>query len=128
VFRDSFAQDDCGVIYANAAKDYGAMQDAIAALPDIEMLHSVKAPDLGAKDAPKVCQFRRVAKDVKDDWCDIMRLLDTANDEQFLSEVGQGFFSDLVRGPNTFKCKNLCDSCCGKWPYQYTVSGYDGDW
>ena len=92
------AQDDCGVVYANAAKDYGAMQDAIAALPDVKMIHSVKAPDLGPTDAPKVCQFRRVAKDVKDDWCDIMRLLDTANDERFLSEVKQGFFSDLVRG------------------------------
>ena len=40
--------------YANAAKDYGAMQDAIAALPDVEMIHSVKAPDLGPDSAPKV--------------------------------------------------------------------------
>ena len=107
MLRNAFAQDDCGVIYANAAKDYGAMQDAIAALPDVEMIHSVNAPDLGSKDAPKVCQFRRVAKDVKDDWCDIMRLFDTSNDEQFLSEVGPGFFSDLVRGPNTFECTEL---------------------
>lgn len=40
--------------YADAAKDYGAMQDAIAALPDVEMIHSVKAPDLGPDNAPKV--------------------------------------------------------------------------
>jgi hypothetical protein len=87
--------DDCGVIYGHAAKDYGAMEAAIAALPDVRMIHSVKAPDLGAADAPKVCQFRRVAKDLLDTWPDTMRLLDTANDEAFLSEVGPGFFSDL---------------------------------
>jgi hypothetical protein len=135
------------VTYANAAKDYGAMQDAIAALPDVEMIHSVKAPDLGPdnapkvrlsvcvsspclpvspslslslssvpNDAPKVCQFRRVAKDVKDDWCDIMRLLDTANDERFLSEVGpdKGFFSDLVR-PGHFHPKCALSVLCDSW-------------
>ena len=25
----------------------------------------------------RVCQFRRVGKDLKDDWVDVMRLLDT---------------------------------------------------
>eukprot|EP01050_Picozoa_sp_SAG11_P011482 SAG11_NODE_1217_length_5498_cov_3.519444_3_plen_196_part_00 len=87
--------DDCGVIYAHAAEDYGAMEQAIAAVPHVEMIHSVKAPDLGPADAPKVCQFRRVGKDLLDTWEDTMRLLDTANDERFLSQVGPGFFSDL---------------------------------
>ena len=87
--------DDCGVVYAHAARDYGAMQRAIAALPGVAMIHSVKAPDLGPTDAPRVCQFRRVAKDLKDTWQDTMRLLDTANDESFLQRVGPGFFSDL---------------------------------
>ena len=87
--------DDCGVIYADAAKDYGAMERAIAAVPNVTMIHSVKAPDLRPADAPHVCQFRRVAKDLKDTWEDIVRLLDTANDEEFLSIVGPGFFSDL---------------------------------
>jgi alpha-galactosidase len=87
--------DDCGVVYAHAAQDYGAMQKAIAALPGVAMIHSVKAPDLGPIDAPHVCQFRRVGKDLKDTWQDTMRLLDTANDESFLSKVGPGFFVDL---------------------------------
>ena len=34
--------DDCGVVYADAAKDYGAMERAIAAVPDVTMIHSVK--------------------------------------------------------------------------------------
>lgn len=42
-----------------------------------------------------MCQFRRVAKDLKDDWANVMRLLDTANDEDFLSITGPGFFPDL---------------------------------
>ena len=42
--------DDCGVVYAHAAQDYGAMERAIAALPRHRMLHSVKAPDLSPKD------------------------------------------------------------------------------
>ena len=42
-----------------------------------------------------MCQFRRVAKDLLDDWQDVVRLLDTSNDERFLSRVGPGFFSDL---------------------------------
>ena len=94
------------------------MQDAIAALPDVEMIHSVKAPDLDPQDATNVCQFRRVAKDVKDDWCDIMRLLDTANDARFLSEVGPGFFSDLVREPNIII--RLRSSVCKSQPL-YTL-------
>eukprot|EP00729_Bicosta_minor_P007082 gene7082-31882_t len=80
--------DDCSVIYANAAKDYGAMQQAIASLPNVAMIHSTKAPDLSAADAPHVTQFRRVAKDLLDDWEDVMRLLDTANDADFLNVVG----------------------------------------
>jgi alpha-galactosidase len=89
--------DDCRVKYSDAAKDYGAMQRAIAALPAVAMIHSTKAPDLGPVDAPKVTQFRRVGKDLKDDWQDVVRLLDTANDERYLqlSGQGQGFFSDL---------------------------------
>lgn len=83
------------MVYAHAAADYGAMQTAIAALPSVSMVHSVKAPDLSAADAPKVCQFRRVAKDLKMDWEDTMRLLDTAMDGSFLDIVGPGFFSDL---------------------------------
>lgn len=73
---------------ANAAKDYGAMQQAIASLPNVAMIHSTKAPDLSAADAPHVTQFRRVAKDLLDDWEDVMRLLDTANDADFLNVVG----------------------------------------
>ena len=76
------------VVYANAAKDYGAMEKAIAAVPDVAMIHSTKAPDLRGVDAAAVTQFRRVAKDLLDDWSDVMRLLDTANDEEFLSRVG----------------------------------------
>eukprot|EP00040_Diaphanoeca_grandis_P016624 m.86054 g.86054 ORF g.86054 m.86054 type:complete len:571 (-) comp25922_c0_seq1:158-1870(-) len=87
--------DDCRVIYADAAKDYGAMETAIAAIPDVEIIHNVKAPDLGPADAARVCQFRRVGKDLKDDWEDVVRLIDTANSEPFLSIVGEGFFSDL---------------------------------
>ena len=56
--------DDCGVVYAHAAQDYGAMEKALAAVPGVRLIHSVKAPDLGAKDAPKVSQFRRVGKDL----------------------------------------------------------------
>lgn len=82
-------------MYADATKDYGAMEQAIAKLTDVQMIHNVKAPDLGPEAAPNVCQFRRVGKDLKDDWFDVMRLLDTANDERFLSKVGPGFFSDL---------------------------------
>ena len=73
----------------------------------------ISVADQSPDDAPKVCQFRRVAKDVKDDWCDIMRLLDTANDERFLSEVGpdKGFFSDLVCPAfvRRVHCTFLCD-------------------
>ena len=46
------------------------------------MIHSVKAPDLGPADAPLVCNFRRVGKDLKDTWEDVVRLLDTGNDER----------------------------------------------
>ena len=56
--------DDCGVVYAHAAQDYGAMEKTLAAVPGVRLIHSVKAPDLGAKDAPKVSQFRRVGKDL----------------------------------------------------------------
>ena len=38
--------DDCGVVYADAAKDYGAMERAIAAVPGVAMIHSVKVREL----------------------------------------------------------------------------------
>lgn len=85
----------------------------------VEMIHNVKAPDLSAADAPSVCQSRRVAKDLKETWPDIMRLLDTANDKAFLDRVGPGFFSDLdmlevghpgnCDGEGSLECPGLTD-------------------
>lgn len=69
------------------------------------MLHDVKAPDLTPAQATQVSQFRRVAKDLKNDWHDMVRVLDTGDDNSFLDNVGpaKGFFSDfdiLVRMRN----------------------------
>lgn len=40
-------------------------------------------------------QFRRVAKDLKNTWPDMLRVWDTAMDEEYLQHVGHNFFSDL---------------------------------
>ena len=95
------------------------MQKALANVPVVPIMHSVKAPDLSAVDAPKVCQFRRVGKDVHDTWEDIVRSIDTANSESFLSQVGKnnGFFSDLdmLEVGNPGNCKvNFPGQKCGK--------------
>ena len=45
---DFLKNDDCGVVYANSVRDYGAMQRALAAVSR-PMLHNVKAPDLPAQ-------------------------------------------------------------------------------
>ena len=83
---DFVKNDDCGVVYANAALDYGAMQRAIASVAR-PMLHNVKAPDLTPASAREVCQLKRVGKDLKNDWQDMVRVLDTGMDARFLNEV-----------------------------------------
>jgi len=49
------------VTYADAYRDYGAMERALAAVRRT-ILHNVKAPDLNSSVAAEVCQFRRVGK------------------------------------------------------------------
>jgi hypothetical protein len=73
-------------VYADAAKDYGAMQQAIASVAR-PMLHNVKAPDLTPTSAVRVCQLKRVGKDLKNDWEDLVRVLDTGMDDGYLNEV-----------------------------------------
>eukprot|EP00054_Salpingoeca_dolichothecata_P021598 m.138683 g.138683 ORF g.138683 m.138683 type:complete len:461 (+) comp24042_c0_seq1:349-1731(+) len=93
---DFLKNDDCHVNYSHAFQDYGAMEQAIAALP-VPMLHNVKAPDLNASVAADVCQFRRVAKDLKNTWQDMVRVLDTGTDEGFQAAAGpaKSFFNDF---------------------------------
>ena len=50
---DFLKNDDCGVIYAHAYHDYGAMQRAIASVRR-PMIHNVKAPDLPANESVQV--------------------------------------------------------------------------
>lgn len=61
------------------------------------ILHDVKAPDLTPQQAVAVAQFRRVAKDLKNTWFDMVRVLDTGDDNAFLDMVGpeHGFYSDF---------------------------------
>lgn len=61
------------------------------------ILHDVKAPDLTPQEAVNVSQFRRVAKDLKNTWWDMVRVLDTGDDDSYLSVVGpsNSFFSDF---------------------------------
>jgi alpha-galactosidase len=73
---DFVKNDDCGVVYADAFKDYGVMQEAIAKVPR-PMIHNVKAPDLPANESVQVSQFRRVGKDLKNSWENLVRVLDT---------------------------------------------------
>lgn len=82
-------------------QDYGAMQDALSSV-DRPMVHNVKAPDLPASVAPSVAQFRRVGKDLKNSWENLVRVLDTGTDSSFsaLVEGGGGggkggFFNDF---------------------------------
>jgi hypothetical protein len=84
------------VVYANAVKDYGAMQRAITAV-DRPMLHNVKAPDLTPLTAPVVCQIKRVGKDLKNDWEDLVRVFDTGMSDPFLDLVtrGSNFWMDF---------------------------------
>eukprot|EP00045_Choanoeca_perplexa_P004816 m.40830 g.40830 ORF g.40830 m.40830 type:complete len:115 (-) comp12782_c0_seq4:267-611(-) len=83
------------VIYSHAFADYGAMESALAAVQR-PILHNVKAPDLTGDQAIQVGQFRRVAKDLKNTWFDMLRVWDTAMDEEYLLHVGKdNFFSDL---------------------------------
>ena len=93
---DFIKNDDCGVVYARAAADYGAMQAAIAAAPRA-MMHNVKAPDLPAAASAAVCQLRRVGKDLKNTWGDLVRVLDTGTAPAFGALVGpgRGFFNDF---------------------------------
>ena len=93
---DFIKNDDCGVVYANAYKDYGAMQAAIAAVAR-PMLHNVKAPDLGANVTRSVCQLRRVGKDLKNSWENMVRVLDTGLSDPFneLVRAGNGYFNDF---------------------------------
>ena len=91
---DFVKNDDCGVVYANAYRDYGAMQAAIAAV-DRPMLHNVKAPDLGPNVTRSVCQFRRVGKDLKNSWENLVRVLDTGLSAPFDDLVGNGYFNDF---------------------------------
>eukprot|EP00041_Stephanoeca_diplocostata_P012494 m.209367 g.209367 ORF g.209367 m.209367 type:complete len:700 (+) comp18979_c0_seq1:97-2196(+) len=93
---DFVKNDDCRVVYANAVKDYGAMQEAIANAPR-PMLHNVKAPDLPAAAAPGVCQLRRVGKDIKNSFENLVRVLDTGMSDAFAAKVGprENFFNDF---------------------------------
>jgi hypothetical protein len=93
---DWLKNDDCHVVYARAEEDYGAMEAAIAA-QGRPMLHNVKAPDLTPAQAQSVSQFRRVAKDLKNTWQDMVRVLDSGYDPAYLSLVGptNNFFSDF---------------------------------
>ena len=95
---DWLKNDDCHVTYANAARDYGAMERALAAVKNRSILHNVKAPDLNASAAPHVSQFRRVGKDLKNTWRDMVRVLDTGLDRQFLDAAtgnASNFFQDF---------------------------------
>jgi hypothetical protein len=95
---DFLKNDDCHTVYADSVQDYGAMQAAIAAAPR-PMLHNAKAPDLPAASAAGVCQFRRVGKDLKNSWENLVRVLDTGTDRAFsdlvVPGVGNGYFNDL---------------------------------
>ena len=93
---DFIKNDDCRVVYADAVKDYSAMQRAIA-IADRPMFHNVKAPDLPPLQAAGVSQFRRVGKDLGNDWDDVMRMLDTGSDPRFAAQAGpaNGFFNDF---------------------------------
>eukprot|EP00937_MAST-01D_sp_MAST-1D-sp2_P008062 g8062.t1 len=92
---DFLKNDDCGVVYADAFRDYGAMQRAIDAVPR-PMLHNVKAPDLRPNETRAVCQLRRVGKDLKNTWQDMVRVLDTGTSTAFRDLVGpgNGYFND----------------------------------
>lgn len=92
---DFLKNDDCGVVYAHAVKDYGAMQRAIAEAPGQPIIHNVKAPDLPPSNARAVCQMRRVGKDLKNSWESMVRVLDTGNSRAFDDLVGSGFFNDF---------------------------------
>lgn len=91
---DFLKNDDCSVVYADAVKDYGAMQTAISALQR-PMMHSVKAPDLPASSAASVAQFRRVGKDLHNSWENLVRVLDTGTEDSFSAIAGPGFFNDF---------------------------------
>jgi alpha-galactosidase len=116
---DFIKNDDCGVIYAHAIKDYGAMQQAIAKA-DRPMIHNVKAPDLPANESAQVSQFRRVGKDLKNSWENLVRVLDTGTDAKFAKIAGprNGYFNDFDMVP--FVCLvewfrlaiNLCTLSC----------------
>jgi alpha-galactosidase len=93
---DFVKNDDCGVVYARAFQDYGAMQKAIAKTGR-PMIHNVKAPDLPANESVQVCQFRRVGKDLKNSWENLVRVLDTGTDADFAKLAGpkNGYFNDF---------------------------------
>ena len=61
------------------------------------MLHNVKAPDLPASNAAAVSQMRRVGKDLKNSWSNLVRVLDTGVAPAFSALVGpgKGFFNDF---------------------------------
>lgn len=61
------------------------------------MLHNVKAPDLPAAVAPSVCQLRRVGKDIKNSFENLVRVLDTGMSDAFAARVGprDNFFNDF---------------------------------
>lgn len=94
---DFIKNDDCGVVYADAAQDYGTMQSAIASVTDRPMYHNVKAPDLPPQPAVNVSQFRRVGHDLKNSWQNVMRVLDQGTDLSFSRVAGpeNGFFNDF---------------------------------
>lgn len=91
---DFLKNDDCRVVYANAVRDYGAMQRALARV-ERPILHAVKAPDLPPSAARAVAQMRRVGKDLKNSWSNVMRLVDTGVAPAFERLAGPGFFNDF---------------------------------
>lgn len=94
---DFLKNDDCHVVYADSVRDYGAMQRALAATSR-EITHAVKAPDLSADAATAVCHMRRVGKDLKNSWANLVRVLDTGVSPAFnalASGASVSFFNDF---------------------------------
>lgn len=94
-------------------QDYNAMMVALEKQVR-PMLHDVKAPDLSPAQAVQASHFRRVAKDLKNTWHDMVRVLDTGDDKRYLSMVGptNGFFSDFDMLVRRARGEERCRACC----------------
>ena len=110
---DFVKNDDCHVVYADAFKDYLAMQDAIAQV-DRPMQHAVKIYDLNPATAPQVAQYRRVGGDLHNSWMNVMSMLDRGDDAFFASVPGKGkgFFNDFGGTSRRLLMRCVCAAVC----------------